>query len=95
MVFTWLVVLLGVGLLGLGARALIVWRGRWRWAALVPVVIVLGAVVRIVLEVRADPTAHNLWPFEVLAVVVAAGALLGVLELIRIAAGWLGRGRQA
>ena len=71
------------------------WLGRWRWAALVPVVIVLGLVLRIVLEVRADPTSHNLWPFEVLATVIAAAALLGVLELIRAGAARFGWGGHA
>jgi hypothetical protein len=79
----------------LGARALVRWRGGWRWVALLPLLLVVGVVLRILLEVSADPTAHNLWPFEVLAVVVAAGALLGVLEVIRIAAARLGGGRQA
>jgi hypothetical protein len=57
--------------------------------------IVLGVVVRLVLEVRGDPTSHNLWPFEVLAVVIAAVALLGEIELIRIGAARFGRGRHA
>ena len=95
MIFTWTILLLGVVLLGLGARALVVWRGKWRWAALAPMVLVLGVVLRIVLDIRADPTSHNLWPFEVLAAVVAGGALLGLLELIRVGAAWFGRGQQA
>ena len=92
--FTWFVLLLGVGLVLLGARALLRWRGVWRWAALVPLVLVFGVVLKIVMEVRADPTSHNLWPFEVLFAVIAAGALLGVLELIRIGAARFGFGGQ-
>jgi hypothetical protein len=45
--------------------------------------------------VRADPTSHNLWPFEVLAVVIAASVLLSGLELIRSAAARVGLGRHA
>jgi hypothetical protein len=95
MLFTWSVLILGIGLVALGVRALLRWRGGWRWVALLPLLLVVGVVLRIVLDVRADPTSHNLWPFEVLAVVVAAGALLGLVELIRIAASRLGGGRQA
>ena len=92
MVFTWIVLILGAILAVFGARALVVRRGPWRWMALVLLLLVLGVVLRIVVDVRADPTSHNLWPLEVLAAVIAASALLGILEIIRMGAVWLGRG---
>ena len=90
--FTLCVLLLGIGVAALGVRALLQRRGRWGWAALAPLLLILGVVLKIVMDVRADPTSHNLWPFEVLAVVVAAAVLLGVLELIRIGISRLGGG---
>ena len=86
------VLILGIGLAVFGARALVRWRGGWRWAALVPLLLVLGVVLRIVVETRADPTSHNLWPFEVLGVVVISSAVLGLLELGRFVEARLSRG---
>ena len=91
MLFTLFVLILGTGLAVFGARALVRWRGGWRWAALVPLLLVLGVVLKIVVETRADPTSRNLWPFEVLVVVVISSAVLGLLELCRIAGARLSR----
>jgi hypothetical protein len=93
MLVTWFVLLLGIGLTVFGVWALLRWHGVWGWAALVPLLLVLGVVLRIVIDVRANPTSHNLWPFEVLAGVMAAGVLLGVIALIRLGLSWHGRGR--
>ena len=94
MLFTLFVLILSIGLAVFGARALVRWRGGWRWAALIPLLLVLGVALRIVVETRADPTSHNLWPFEVLGVVVISSAVLGLLELCRIAGARLSyRGR--
>ena len=90
---TLFVLLLIIGLSAGGVRALLRWRGPWRWAALLPLLLVGGVGLRIVGDVRADPTAHNLWPFEMLAAVIAAGALLGVLALVRAGISWRGNGR--
>ena len=84
MLFTLFVLILGIGLTVFGVRALVRWQDGWRWAALVPLLLVLGMVLKLVVEIRADPTSHNLWPFEVLSVIVFAGAVLGVIELCRI-----------
>jgi hypothetical protein len=61
------------------------WQGGWRWAALAPLLLVLGVVLNIVQGVRADPTSHNLWPFEMQSAVVLASAVLGLIELCRAA----------
>lgn len=47
--------------------------------ALCPAAVV---VLRAIVEIAADPTSHNLWPFEiVIALVVGAGAVLPALAI--------------
>jgi uncharacterized integral membrane protein len=95
MLLTLFVLILGIGLVVFGARAVVRWRGEWRWAALAPLLLVLGALLKIVVEIRADPTSHNLWPFEALGVVMISSAVLGVLELCRIVGARLFHGGHA
>jgi hypothetical protein len=67
------------------------WRGSWRLVATLPLLSVIAVVIKIVMDVNADPTAHNLWPFELLGAVVVAGAALGGMQLVRlIAQSWAG-----
>jgi uncharacterized membrane protein SirB2 len=94
MLLTVFVLLLGIGLAVFGVRALLRWQGGWRWAALVPLLLVLGVVLNIVLGIRADPTSHNLWPVEVLGVIVLASAVLGLIELGRSARRRLSHSRR-
>src|SRR5687767_865477 len=63
--------------------ALVSWRGIWRLIALLPLFMVSFIVVRIVVDTQADPTSHNLWPFEVVVWSLLALAFLGVLVGIR------------
>jgi hypothetical protein len=56
--------------------------------------LVLDVMRSIVLELRADPTSHNLWPFEVLSAIVFSTAVFGLLELCRIAGACLSRGER-
>jgi hypothetical protein len=68
------------------------WCGGWRLIALLPLLGVIAVVVTIVVDINAEPTAHNLWPFEVLGAVGIAGAALGGLWLVRlIAQQWTSR----
>jgi hypothetical protein len=92
--FTLFVLLLGIGLAAFGVRALLRWQGGWRWAALAPLLLVLGVGLNIVLGLRADPTSHNLWPFEVVGAIVLASAVLGLIELGRIAGERLAHARR-
>jgi hypothetical protein len=75
----------GVGLLGVGwpIWALWRWRKRWRVAAAVPAAMMAFVVLRIAVGVSADPTSHNLWPFEILQTAVLSTAVIGVLMLAR------------
>lgn len=82
-VLTWLVLGLAIGLVVLGIRGLLRWDGVWRWLALVVPLPLLVTGVRIIVDTRADPTSHNLWPFEVLASAVISLILLVVLEIGR------------
>lgn len=63
--------------------ALVRWQGIWRWLAVVPLLLVGVIVLRIIVDTSADPTSHNLWPFEVLGVIVLAGVGLASLQLVR------------
>lgn len=81
-----MLVLVGItlGFVGATVYALRNWAGGWRWFAGAPLLFVVGAALKIVMEVRADPTAHNLWPFEMLATLAIASVLLGACYLVRI-----------
>jgi hypothetical protein len=60
-----LAALMLITFLGLEAAALVRWRGAWRVAAAVPALALAGVVSRVALDVRRDPTSHNLWPLEI------------------------------
>ena len=73
--------LVGMGLLVIAflvaqVRSLWHWKGAWRMAGLLPLAYTVFVVARIVIEVRRDPTSHNLWPMEVL--LAAVGGLIGL-----------------
>lgn len=75
--------LLVVALLVSAGRAVVRWSGAWR---LLAVVVVLGALswaAKIVVDVRRDPTSHNLWPFEAVGVAGLALLVLGALAFAR------------
>jgi hypothetical protein len=80
--------MLVVGALGLGGLvfpllALWRWQGGWKLAAAVPAGIVGFVILRIAVGTAADPTSHNLWPFEVLIAGLASLAIIGALALAR------------
>ena len=56
------------------------WRGGWRLAAAIPAVAMGFVVLRILVDTARDPTAHNLWPFEIL--MVGGVSSLVILALI-------------
>ena len=67
----------------LTALALVFWKGRWRVAAVVPVILMAGYCAKIGIDVNRDKTSHNLLPFEVTALYSPAGAYLIVLQNIQ------------
>ena len=69
--------------LWLQLRLLRRWAGAWRLAAALPAIgwsVWLAGFVR---DVAADPTSHNLFPFEILIGVVAALVYLALLAISR------------
>ena len=77
--------ILGIAVAYLAAQACCVirWRGGWRLAAGLPL---LGWAVwggLFARDVTADPTSHNLFPFEIMIAVTAALVYLGVLAVAR------------
>jgi hypothetical protein len=81
------VLALGLGGVGLPVRALLRWRGGWRIAAAGPAALMGFVVLRIIVGVAADPTAHNLWPFEILMAGLASTVVMALLSLARRATG--------
>lgn len=77
--------MLGVGVLGIAAPGLGIWRwrGGWRLAASVPAVMVAFVLLRIAVDTARDPTSHNLWPFEVLQVGALSLVLMAAMRLTR------------
>jgi hypothetical protein len=82
-VFMLLVVALVIVFVVGTAVALLRWQGGWRWLAGLPLLGVLAVVAKVAVDIGADPTAHNLWPFEVLGAVAVAGAGLVCIQLFR------------
>ena len=81
--FMLLVGALGIGGLVAPLLALRRWQGGWKLAAAVPTGVVGFVLLRIVADTGADPTSHNLWPFEVLIAGLASLAITGALALAR------------
>jgi hypothetical protein len=59
------------------------WRGGWRLAAAVPAIMMVFVVLRVVFGAAADPTSHNLWPFEILQVGAASVVIMALLLIAR------------
>lgn len=78
----------GLSVSGAIVYALRHWAGIWRWLASVPLLFIVAATLKLVVELRIDPTSHNLWPFEMLATLIIATALLGALYLARFFTRW-------
>jgi hypothetical protein len=81
--FTLAVAALGIGGVAAPLWAIRRWRGGWRVAAAVPVVMMGFVVLRIIVDTAGDPTSHNLWPFEILQVGVLSLVVIGVLLAAR------------
>ncbi|MCP1375850.1 hypothetical protein [Dyella lutea] len=88
--FMLLMFAIAIGGLALPAWACWRWRGGWRLAAAVPAALMVLVVGRIVTGVAADPTSHNLWPFELLQAGVPAMLAIGVMALLRRSRGTRG-----
>jgi hypothetical protein len=81
--------MLGLGLLGIAAPgwAMARWRGGWRVAAAAPAALMGFVVLRVIVETAADPTSHNLWPFEILQAGTVSVIAIAILYFARRRAG--------
>lgn len=73
---------LGLLLCVLVARAFRQWQVWWRWVVLLPFLGALGIAVNIAIAIWMDPTAHNLWPIELIAWFLAANVVVALLYLL-------------
>jgi hypothetical protein len=56
-------------------------RGGWKLIAWIPVLPLAGDATWILWDTAHDPTAHNLWPFELVVALVIAFVLAGAIRL--------------
>jgi hypothetical protein len=61
-----------LGLIAWTVRVLRTWRGRWRYAAIPPLLMVVGAVPISINGIRHDPMGHGGWPAGVLGLLMIA-----------------------
>ena len=73
----------GISFAMLAVRALWAWQGPWQWALALPVLVISGVVLKIFIAIWLDPTAHNLWPLELLIWFLLADFFIGFLHLAR------------
>ncbi|MFO1050445.1 MAG: hypothetical protein U1E52_21410 [Geminicoccaceae bacterium] len=64
-------------------RCLQHWRGGWQVAAMLPMLGWAGWIAIFCRDVAADPTSHNLFPFEIAIGAILALAYLGLLAILR------------
>ncbi|MCW8409807.1 hypothetical protein OQJ13_12585 [Legionella sp. PATHC035] len=83
--FIFMLSTLAIGILGIITPLLGIWKwkGGWRIAAFVPAALMAFVVLRLLLDISADPTSHNLWPFEILQTGSLSLAIMVTLTLIR------------
>lgn len=62
---------------------LIRWQRIWRYIAAIPAAIFCVWLVQFLRDVSADPTSHNLWPFEIIFGSVAGLVFLGIASFVR------------
>jgi hypothetical protein len=80
--------MLALGVCGfiLPLRALWLWRGGWRGAAMLPASLMVLVVLRLIIGTTIEPTSHNLWPFEIMMVGGISVLIMVPLTLLRKAA---------
>lgn len=59
------------------------WRGGWRIAAAIPCALMAFVVLRITVDTALDPTAHNLWPLEIVQASALSVVIMVALWVIR------------
>jgi peptidoglycan/LPS O-acetylase OafA/YrhL len=77
--FMFAVLLVVLAFVAVVLRTMFRWKGAWRWAASLPLV-VLGVAV---LNIALYPASHNLLPFELIMWVVLGFFVLGIVAAVR------------
>lgn len=77
--FMFSVLLVVIAFVAVVLRAMFRWKGVWRWAASLPLV-VLGVAV---LNIALYPASHNLLPFEIIMWVALGFFVLGIVAAVR------------
>ena len=70
--------------IGVQVWAIRAWRGVWRWLAAAPLLAAGADLALILVSITIDPTSHNLWPFELTAILMNGLPLVGILWLVRL-----------
>jgi amino acid transporter len=78
--FMFVVLLVVLAFVAVVLRTMVRWKGVWRWAASLPLVIIGLAALSIVLH----PASHNLLPFELIMWVILGVIVLGVVAAVRL-----------
>jgi len=63
--------------------ALIRWRGGWRALAVLPLGFVALWTIKDIVELSADPTSHNLLPFELIEAAVVVVVFMSIVSQLR------------
>jgi hypothetical protein len=61
---------------------LVKWRGSWRLASAVPLLVLFLFFAPVVADWRKDPTAHNLWGLVFIPLTMLLSAYSGVVVLL-------------
>lgn len=85
MAFIFMLSMFAIGILGIITPLLGVWKwkGGWRIAAFVPAALMAFVVLRLIIDISADHSSHNLWPFEILQTGALSVAIMVALTVIR------------
>lgn len=80
-----MLMMLAIGFLGIISPlwGLLRWRGGWRVAACVPAALMTFVILRLFIDLAADPTSHNLWPFEILITGALSVTIMVILMVAR------------
>ncbi|STY29505.1 Uncharacterised protein [Legionella wadsworthii] len=80
-----MLMMLAIGVLGIISPlwGLLRWQRGWRIAAGVPAALMTFEILRLFIDIAADPTSHNLWPFEILISGTLSVSIMAVLIVAR------------
>ena len=69
--------------IGLPLRARNTWKGRWKHAASLPLIVLGLVILNIIIGTTLDSTSHNLFPFEILLWSLGSLGFIALCAIIR------------